>query len=234
MVDAVLATAQREGASLRYWSAWNEPNHPYGLSPQRPGRHPERAVAGGRRLRRADRGAAGRAGRGARRAGAGARRARRARRAQAADDACRRVPRPAPARHRLPRARVHPARRRRRASIPPARWPVRVRRFRCGRPFEIWMTETGVGAPGSGRTRSLAPAVQRRECRAASPPAPLVGRRSRHRRRSSPPCARTRSSRPGSSSPRCRRPIRRWASGRPGAAPGARPAIRRRRAPVDD
>ena len=41
-----------------------------------------------------------------------------------------------------------------------------VRRFRCGRPFEIWMTETGVGAPGSGRTRSLAPAVQRRECRA--------------------------------------------------------------------
>ncbi len=110
-----------------------------------------------------------------------------------------------------------------------------VRRFRCGRPFEIWMTETGVGAPGSGRTRSLAPAVQRRECRAAPPPAPLVGRRSRHRRLPVHPAR-------GPDLPdRARRHLAAGGLSDAGRvaglgrrpAPGARP-IRRPRAPVDD
>jgi hypothetical protein len=35
LVSAVLALASREGAELRYWSAWNEPNHWFFLSPQR-------------------------------------------------------------------------------------------------------------------------------------------------------------------------------------------------------
>jgi hypothetical protein len=35
LVARVLAVAREEGADLRYWSAWNEPNHPYFLSPQR-------------------------------------------------------------------------------------------------------------------------------------------------------------------------------------------------------
>jgi hypothetical protein len=35
LVAAVLQAAQQEGATLRYWSAWNEPNHPAFLSPQR-------------------------------------------------------------------------------------------------------------------------------------------------------------------------------------------------------
>src|SRR3954452_6839785 len=34
-VGKVLALAREEGADLRYWSPWNEPNHPYALSPQR-------------------------------------------------------------------------------------------------------------------------------------------------------------------------------------------------------
>jgi hypothetical protein len=34
-VQAVLALAKEEGAVLHYWSPWNEPNHPYFLSPQR-------------------------------------------------------------------------------------------------------------------------------------------------------------------------------------------------------
>jgi predicted small lipoprotein YifL len=34
-VGKVLALARDEGADLRYWSPWNEPNHPYALSPQR-------------------------------------------------------------------------------------------------------------------------------------------------------------------------------------------------------
>jgi hypothetical protein len=33
LVGAVLALARAEGAELRYWSAWNEPNHPEFLSP---------------------------------------------------------------------------------------------------------------------------------------------------------------------------------------------------------
>jgi hypothetical protein len=36
LVRETLALAAREGVELRYWSAWNEPNHPYTISPQRP------------------------------------------------------------------------------------------------------------------------------------------------------------------------------------------------------
>lgn len=36
LVRDVLALARREGARLRWWSPWNEPNHPFFLSPQRP------------------------------------------------------------------------------------------------------------------------------------------------------------------------------------------------------
>ena len=35
LVADTLAAAQQEGLELRYWSAWNEPNHPFFLSPQR-------------------------------------------------------------------------------------------------------------------------------------------------------------------------------------------------------
>jgi hypothetical protein len=34
-VGDVLELAEKEGAELRYWSPWNEPNHPYFISPQR-------------------------------------------------------------------------------------------------------------------------------------------------------------------------------------------------------
>ena len=34
-VRAVLAEARSVGVELRYWSPWNEPNHPYFISPQR-------------------------------------------------------------------------------------------------------------------------------------------------------------------------------------------------------
>jgi hypothetical protein len=35
LVRRVLRAAGRAGAELRYWTAWNEPNHPYFLTPQR-------------------------------------------------------------------------------------------------------------------------------------------------------------------------------------------------------
>ena len=34
-VERVLAEAREQGADLKYWSPWNEPNHPYFMSPQR-------------------------------------------------------------------------------------------------------------------------------------------------------------------------------------------------------
>ena len=37
VVRALLAAAAAEGATLRYWSAWNEPNHPYFLASRRAG-----------------------------------------------------------------------------------------------------------------------------------------------------------------------------------------------------
>jgi hypothetical protein len=56
LVRAVLDLAEAEGAELRYLTPWNEPNHPYFLSPQRavcdPGA-PSRAVAPYARLARA-------------------------------------------------------------------------------------------------------------------------------------------------------------------------------------
>jgi hypothetical protein len=36
LVTDLLAAAKQEGAQLSYWSAWNEPNHPAFISPQRP------------------------------------------------------------------------------------------------------------------------------------------------------------------------------------------------------
>ena len=50
-VGAVLALARDVGAELRYWSPWNEPNHPYFISPQRQECDRDRAVGRGRALR---------------------------------------------------------------------------------------------------------------------------------------------------------------------------------------
>ena len=35
LIAALLALGRREGVELRWWSPWNEPNHPYFVSPQR-------------------------------------------------------------------------------------------------------------------------------------------------------------------------------------------------------
>jgi hypothetical protein len=56
LVRAVLRLAEEEGVELRWWSAWNEPNQPYFLSPQRPrcdSRAPSRAARVYTRLVRA-------------------------------------------------------------------------------------------------------------------------------------------------------------------------------------
>ena len=35
LISRILKAAKKEGATLRYWAPWNEPNHPYSSSPQR-------------------------------------------------------------------------------------------------------------------------------------------------------------------------------------------------------
>ena len=35
LVEDILQAAKEEGATLRYWAPWNEPNHPFSSSPQR-------------------------------------------------------------------------------------------------------------------------------------------------------------------------------------------------------
>jgi hypothetical protein len=35
LIASILAVGRAEGVALRWWSAWNEPNHPFFLSPQR-------------------------------------------------------------------------------------------------------------------------------------------------------------------------------------------------------
>jgi hypothetical protein len=35
LIADILKAAEDEGAELRYWAPWNEPNHPYSISPQR-------------------------------------------------------------------------------------------------------------------------------------------------------------------------------------------------------
>ena len=35
LVEDVIALGDQLGVELRYWSAWNEPNHPFFISPQR-------------------------------------------------------------------------------------------------------------------------------------------------------------------------------------------------------
>jgi hypothetical protein len=56
LVAALLSAAEEEGAELRYFSPWNEPNHPFFLAPQRArcdAAAPSRATAAYARLARA-------------------------------------------------------------------------------------------------------------------------------------------------------------------------------------
>ena len=224
-----------EGAELRYWAPWNEPNHPFSLSPQRDALREERASRSrssptsriAQAHARGARRGAGRAGLHARRAGRpGPREADHDHRSASSSAAC-------PADLVCGTHGLDPARLRRRA-----RGGAAARRCGpcaakdCEREHAIWITETGVGAPRSGLERSDEPA----------PPsgAPAAGCTSSWssgtRTRASPPpsstrCARTTSSRPASSPPRSTTPTRRCASGSSGgSARASAPRTRRRRA----
>jgi hypothetical protein len=162
-VGAVLAFARQVGAELRYWSPWNEPNHPYFISPQR------------QQCDRSARSAAVEPYVGMARA-----------LKQALDEA--------PGRQQLVLGELAGLDERRPMTTSVSEFVARIpkalacaspiwtqhgyvggrdladdleralARKGCARPEQIWITETGVGAPRSGEERRTTPAAQRRAC----------------------------------------------------------------------
>ncbi len=179
-IGEVLKLADDVGADLRYWSPWNEPNHPYSLSPQR--RAVQRRLPG--RGARALRGAGGRDAPGAR-----ARRRATRRWCSASSPAC-------PRAGRSRAASASSSGRCRRTSCAAATvWtqhgyiggvnPVddvekALATFSCPQKHAIWMTETG-RRRGRARPQALGVGAQAaRHLRGAAPPArPLVRGRAR-------------------------------------------------------
>jgi hypothetical protein len=165
LVSDTLAAAREAGVELRYWSAWNEPNHPYFLSPQR------RACAAG-----------------ARTAAVGpyvamARALREALDAAPGEQAyvigelaglLRRKPQSTGVREfarALPDELVCGAAAWTQHAYVPGPDPVDaaargLASHRCDRAPEIWITETGVGAAKLGASRPAGEAAQRAACRA--------------------------------------------------------------------
>ena len=162
-VRAVLAEARSVGAELRYWSPWNEPNHPYFISPQR------------QECSRSARSAAVEPYVEMARALAGALDA-------------------APGEQQLVLGELAGLDERRPMTTSVSEFVARIpkelacaspiwtqhgyvggpdladdleralERKGCARPEQIWMTETGVGAPRSGEERRTTPAAQKRAC----------------------------------------------------------------------
>jgi len=171
LVAQLLALARSEGVALRYWSPWNEPNHPTFISPQRAickKGAPPLSPAVYARLVRALRAELGRApGRhdlvlgelagfpGARRNGASITQFVRG---LPDDVAC--------------AGSVWAQHQYAQPDDPPGDKGVvgeleRVLRTRaCTKDAKIWVTETGTGGARSGRSRSRSPASLRRGCRA--------------------------------------------------------------------
>ena len=163
LVADTLAAAAAAGAELRYWSAWNEPNHPYFISPQRRrcagsarsaavGPYVEMARALAAELEEAP-------GKQEYVLGELAGLDRRKPRNTAVEEFARA----------LPKRLVCGAKAWSQHGYVGGRDPVEpsaegIASHGCARAPEIWITETGVGAPRRGRERSEAPAAQRRAC----------------------------------------------------------------------
>ena len=163
-VGAVLAEARSVGAELRYWSPWNEPNHPYFISPQRQECDRSARSAAVEPYVGMARALAGGAGRGAGRAAARAGRAGGARRAAADDDLGLGVRRADPeGRSPAPR-RSGPSTGTSAAATSPttssARWSARAARgpSRSGSP------RPASARPAAARSAGRRPAAQRRAC----------------------------------------------------------------------
>lgn len=165
LVEKLLDAARAEGADIRYWSAWNEPNHPFFISPQRPtcsGRAKSAAIAPYAAMVRALREALEAA------PGeqeivlgelAGLRKSNKPRYTSITEFI-----------RGLPKDVVCSARIFGQHGYIGGPDPVddaarALERRRCERPHEIWVTETGAGGPRSGFERDTKGSDQRRACR---------------------------------------------------------------------
>jgi hypothetical protein len=162
-VTAVLELARSEGAELRYWSPWNEPNHPYFISPQRracdrtaPSAAVEPYVGMARALRSALDAAPGRqqlvlgelAGLDERRP-----------MSTSVSEFVRRIPKDLACASPIWTQHGYVGGTDMSDDLVRA-----VERKGCARPEQIWMSETGVGAPRSAEKRRTTPAAQSRAC----------------------------------------------------------------------
>ena len=153
----------RSGAELRYWSPWNEPDHPYFISPQRqrcdrtaPSAAVGPYVAMARVLQAALAAAPGEqqlvlgelAGLDERRP-----------KTTSVSEFVAGSRRSSPARRRSGPSTATSA-----AATSADDLERALERKGCARPEQIWITETGVGAPRSGEQRRTTPAAQKRAC----------------------------------------------------------------------
>ena len=161
LVDRIRAAAEQAGARIRYWAPWNEPNHPFFISPQR-GRcdaaAPSEAVAPYAQLVRAMKRRLGKgqqlvlgetAGLLQRKSGY-----------TRVQEFIRELPRDV-----VCSARVYGQHGYVGGPDPVDEVDASLAKHDCPRKHEIWMTETGVGAPRSGEDRRQSRGALRKACR---------------------------------------------------------------------
>jgi hypothetical protein len=164
LVVRLIEEARDLGVELRWWSAWNEPNHPFFISPQRTScsaSAPSAAVPAYAEIARALKRALERAP-GDQEIVLGETAGLLERKSSYTD-----VQQFISG---LPRDVVCSARAYGQHGYVGGPDPVdevarALRRFKCDRTLEIWITETGVGAPRRGEKRRTTGAAQRRACR---------------------------------------------------------------------
>jgi hypothetical protein len=161
LIDRINAAAKEAGAELRYWSPWNEPNHPFFISPQR-----AKCKASARSLAVAPyaeiaRAMIARLGKGqelvlGETAGLLQKKSGYTR----IQEFIRELPRDV-----VCSARVYGQHGYVGGPDPIDEAERALGRHRCAGKHEIWMTETGVGAPRRGENRKLSAAALRKACR---------------------------------------------------------------------
>jgi hypothetical protein len=161
LVERIQAAADQAGASVRYWAPWNEPNHPFFISPQRgscsasaaseavtPYAQLVRAMK--RRLRKGEQLVLGET--------AGLLQQKSS--YTSVQEFIRGLPRDV-----VCSARVYGQHGYVGGPDPVDEVDRALAKHRCARKHEIWMTETGVGAPRSGEDRRVSKAALRKACR---------------------------------------------------------------------
>ena len=165
LVTDVAALGDEVGVELRYWSAWNEPNHPFFISPQRATCSTSAKSLAAVRYTEMVRNLKRALDRRARRPGVRAGRARRA-----STRARRRAPRSASSCASLPNSVVCGSTILSQHGYITGINPVDdaakgAAAHKCKKKHVVWMTETGVGAPHAGEDKRTSAPAERKACK---------------------------------------------------------------------